>query len=133
MSSKSDIDLSDILIDLERRECPQPSCHGELEDVAEIDGDICQSCRCRPNGEYLPPERRDDPPESEGFYRKYANRNPPYEACAKDDGRERYDNSERVILSGGFEHAYWRRINGPEYAIDHDDGPLISDTRDRHR
>lgn len=127
MGIKSEIDLAEFLIEIERRDCPHPSCHGELENVDEIEGDICQSCRCRPSGEYLP-LGWDDPDEGEGFYRNGANYTPPYDACSKDEDRERYDNSEKVILSGGYEHAYWERINGPKYSIDSNEGGIVAES-----
>jgi hypothetical protein len=113
------------------RACPH-DCHGTLELTEDEDNVVCSFCRCRPDGTYLPPEEDDPLPRvvpSRGadstarrgtdFVRLYPHPSRPSNGSPRGwltdgDGptaegspdRERYRNSERVILVGGYERAY---------------------------
>lgn len=67
------------------RDCLHSSCHGELT-LTDGERVVCRSCRCTPDGIFLMPQRRDEDDE--------------------DDHKERYSNSNNVILPGGHEKIY---------------------------
>jgi len=113
------------------RACPH-DCHGTLELTEDENDVVCSFCRCRPDGTYLPPESDDPLPRvvpahgtdstarrGTDFVRLYPHPSRPSNGYPRGwltDGdasaaegrseRERYRNSERVILVGGYEQAY---------------------------
>jgi len=96
------------------RDCPH-ECHDSLS-VKDDDTVLCESCRCTPDGVYLPPSREDD--ADDGNPVKSACSQYIFHVCdggsfptfyphpwAKED-RERYRHSHRVRLVGGFTEAW---------------------------
>jgi hypothetical protein len=93
------------------RECPH-ECHGSLS-VKDDDTVLCESCRCTPDGVYLPPdtERGDGTPVKsacsqytffccEGSFPMF------YPHPWANEDRERYRHSGAVRLVGGFTEAW---------------------------
>ena len=101
------------------RSCRHQDCHGTLT-VTDEDRVVCGSCRCTPDGVFLPPEssggsgfRRYNP----RFARRttwcgdgYADSDP--KGVPDEDGvlqrwnHEKYDNSDKARLAGGYDDVY---------------------------
>lgn len=92
------------------RSCPH-ECHGSLS-VTDSDIVICESCRCTPDGTYLPPDDGEtDNIEGRGtvFYPSYphpSRRSEPFQTWGHDEYREHDDGHEYVRLAGGYERVY---------------------------
>jgi len=122
--------------DADTRKCPH-ECHGTLQ-LTDDDRVICPSCRCTPDGVYLPPDDHGDNsgqdsqcmqfaffvgkrkigPLSSDSYPKGERPQSP------SNGREYYSQSNKPILPGGHERVYdeddTNRPNwvGDEYTFD---------------
>lgn len=114
---------------IDSRSCPH-DCHGNL-DLTDSGNVICQTCRCTPDGVYLPPKERTwgkdrhdrlFEPRGSGFLGGN-----PWGQRGEDGSVERavrYDNSNIVQMAGGYEEVYNRdpdiRPNGvgTEYTFD---------------
>lgn len=104
--------------DRDSRDCPH-DCHGSL-DVDDDGRVICESCRCTPDGVYIPPkETRSSGSNPKGSWGENTLPDGGYYHCTffepiwpigkhpwADSDRERYRNSNEVVLAGGFEEAW---------------------------
>lgn len=91
--------IKNVDTDRETRDCPH-NCHGTLS-LTPADNVICESCRCTPDGVYLPPKiqsRSNGSRRHKGWGKRGENTLP--------QSRDRYDNSNNVILVGGYEKVY---------------------------
>lgn len=92
--------IKNVDTDRETRDCPH-NCHGSLS-LTPAENVICESCRCTPDGVYLPPKIQGaNGTRSSG--RKGWGKG--VEITLADD-RDRYDNSDKIILAGGHEVVY---------------------------
>jgi len=103
------------------RDCPH-DCHGELT-VDDDDTVYCETCRCTPDGVFLPPDNWEDSTRQDGHCSQYAffevglPRSPTFNPKGSrwDSGleskhnraeRAQYRNSRRRKVVGSFELAY---------------------------
>jgi len=82
------------------RSCPH-ECHGSLS-LTDEDIPICQSCRCTPDGVYLPTSMDTTANKA---WRSGSRGENPYPSRGE-DAPPRYDNSDLVVLPGGHEEVY---------------------------
>jgi len=93
--------------DQDTRDCPH-NCHGSLS-VEEHDSEeivLCQSCRCTPDGVYYDP---DDSTTPEVGFQAFAPNRDNWDRgleWRQSGERERYRNSDNVMMVGAFERAY---------------------------
>ena len=104
------------------RDCPHESCEGSLS-LTDDDRVLCQTCRCTPDGVFLPPEDWDNEDnEDEGsvpgtvsaytqatFFREQLPVDPSWTGEPhpwRGRERDRYRHSGKVRLLGGFTEAW---------------------------
>jgi len=77
------------------RPCPHDDCHGTLT-LTDAENVVCASCRCTPDGIYLPPQVRGHNGTTLARYR----------GTAGTWSHDTYDNSTATRLAGGYEAVY---------------------------
>jgi len=119
----------DTIID--HRYCPHENCHGQLHITEQTINDrqteivLCGSCRCTPDGEYIPCDivTPDEYTTYHGY--QYADNglwSPQTDAdgwqlCC-DGSHERYDSTNTVRLAGGYEVVYDRDPSRRPHGVD---------------
>lgn len=120
------------------RSCKHEGCHGSLE-LDDSDRVVCDLCHCTLDGAYIHPDEKEDYDgdtaqarfclQRDFFYPSASRRSKPNSrgqtpgvAWTQDDAeRDRYDQSDNVILAGGFVDVYDETHpagNGSSYEFD---------------
>lgn len=127
--------IEDIDTKYNSRDCPH-ECHGTLttDDDSRV---LCESCRCTPDGVYLPPESDTDNSTTSKsdcsqylFFQDGETRSSAFNPkgsewdnhLAEQDyhgdlDRARYRNSNAVIMVGGFEEAHPQEMTSREDSL----------------
>jgi len=103
----------EIDTDRDSRNCRQPDCHGSL--AIRDEWVICTSCRCTPDGIFVPPDEESENTIEDGQCSQFTwfhplgqgrlNGENPHPADGE-NGVPRYRNSKNVRLIGGVEEVY---------------------------
>jgi len=123
--STDDSETTDTLLkglkndeDQDTRDCPH-NCHGSLT-VVEREAEemvLCQSCRCTPDGVYYDP---DDSTTPEVGFQAFAPNRDNWDRgleWRRSGERERYRNSDNVMMVGAFEGPYPDEWTSPEDSL----------------